>query len=337
MGRQGGPQNAATDATTRRLFRRGWWSIDRLLIGSLVLSATAHAAVGVVAGHAEPPPSNATAMTLSLYASIDPSLELDEEDIEEISGSWDYAPEPDAPELAEAPQPEPQPEPEVTPEPEPEPEATPEPQQVAAADPVEPEPETTPEPEPTPLIPAGDPIAVTPDPDDAPDPDALVVEPTTQVAAATPDADADPSATPNPNAATSPTGTADATAALEPVGMHGGTATERVAPMTGDERRALERLRARFDRRLGARIDRSVRWPRHLLTADVEGVVVVGFRFDADGHVIDVVVVESSGHDALDEAALEQIAGLRMPDWDPALAAIDERYREVPLHFDPTG
>lgn len=326
MGRADGPTKATDDAIRRRI-RRGWLSVDRVLIGSLVFSASAHAAFGVVAGNAEPPPRSSTATTLELYAAIDPSILVEEAEVE-LAGSWDYAPEPDAPELVE--EPEPAPEPVLEPEPEPILEPEPEPTELAA---VEPDPEPEPVADPAPSIPDTEPIAVTPDPSDTPDPDALIAEPAAEVATADPDStsgDSEPSET--RHGPTNPQ-----TAATDPNGMIGGTATERVAPLTGDERRALERLRARFDRRLGARIDRSVRWPRHLLTADIEGVVVIGFRFDTDGNVVDVVLVESSGHDALDEAALEQIAGLRLPDWDPALAAIDERYREVPLHFDPTG
>lgn len=336
MGRADGPSMASSSAA-RRTLRRGWWSIDRLLLGSLVLSATAHAAVGIVAKHADPPPVSSTAMTLELYAAIDPAALL--EDPEEApGGSWDYAPEPDAPAPTDAqpeapsePEPEPPvalPETETPSEPDAMAAATPEPAAVEP-EPVEPLPATDPvAAAPDPILPAADPIAVDADPQTHPD--VLPAEP--RVAAAEP---VDPNATPSSTGERAPARAVQPPAARD--ANTGGAAASHVAPLSGDERRGLERLRARFDRRLGTRIDRSVRWPRHLLTADIEGVVVVGFRFDESGRVVDVVVVESSGHEALDQAAVQQIADLRLPEWDPALAAIDDRYREVPLHFDPTG
>jgi protein TonB len=266
-------------------------------------------------------------MALELFAAV--ALVVPDEAVDDdTSGSWDYAPEPNAPVLTEDTDiAEPTTE-NLVPETE-----RVEPDTQAVAD------RTTTVTEPTPVeprddapssvsIPVSDPIAVAPDPEaDHPQIAPMPVREPIVAAADPVPSDAGTTAALQRTTSTQPA----------PNGMRDGTATSRVAPLTGDERRALERLRARFDRRLGTRIDRSVRWPRHLLTAEVEGVVVVGFRFDEAGHVVEVVVVESSGHEALDQAALDQIAALRLPEWDPSLAAIDDRYREVPLHFDPTG
>jgi protein TonB len=83
---------------------------------------------------------------------------------------------------------------------------------------------------------------------------------------------------------------------------------------------------ARYAASVRAEIVANRQYPRRALRRRLEGVVIVGFRIQADGRIDSVRVINSSGHDVLDAAAVEAVRKSRKfdafpdeidkPDWE---------------------
>jgi TonB family protein len=74
----------------------------------------------------------------------------------------------------------------------------------------------------------------------------------------------------------------------------------------------------RFPDQLAVAIDRAMELPPGLVRNRAAGVVRIAFAIDPEGRTADVRIVESSGHESIDRAALRAVAGLDLPAGSPA-------------------
>ncbi|MCW3477690.1 energy transducer TonB, partial [Limobrevibacterium gyesilva] len=70
-------------------------------------------------------------------------------------------------------------------------------------------------------------------------------------------------------------------------------------------------------------------YPRDARLRGDEGVVIVRFTLDRDGHILDATIQRSSGHESLDAATLAMLRGAKLPPAptgsDPARAEFTAR------------
>lgn len=80
---------------------------------------------------------------------------------------------------------------------------------------------------------------------------------------------------------------------------------------------------------VGTRLSQGLRYPRAAEEDGVEGVTLLRLHVEADGHIVSIALVRSSGDTRLDEAALARARALkRLPPPPPGTHAID-----VPVRF----
>lgn len=179
-------------------------------------------------------------------------------------------------------------------------------------EPVEEEPEVLPEPEPEPEV-VRRPVAL-PEPEPRepePDPEPTDLEPSTQVAEAPAGPAADGIHSHEGGMATDlPSGgggSAGAPIAHRPStgGDPEGTGEVTAPRRTVDVRGLVRGWMARVGQLLGERAGRD--YPRAARRSGAEGVVVLSLVVDARGRILEVDVRRSSGHEALDSAALAMV------------------------------
>lgn len=111
------------------------------------------------------------------------------------------------------------------------------------------------------------------------------------------------------------------------VGRAGATAGAGASSGQGNGPSEADRRRAqsRYVHALQGLIGAHARYPRAAMRAGLEGRVVLGLRILPDGRLIGVRIAASSGHDLLDEAALEAAREVDRLPAPPALAVLDPK------------
>jgi len=82
---------------------------------------------------------------------------------------------------------------------------------------------------------------------------------------------------------------------------------EPVTPQDAPSETLDADLMADYQDRLRAAIEREKRYPRLAVRQQLQGIALVGFRVLGDGRIEAIRLMESSGHNLLDEAALAAV------------------------------
>lgn len=99
----------------------------------------------------------------------------------------------------------------------------------------------------------------------------------------------------------------------------------------GDDGVDRAALRQGYAKRVSAAVGDTYRYPRIARRAELEGRVVVGIRVDAEGEVRSCEILDSSGHEVLDEAALESVR--EIDDFPAPPAELAWGVRTIPVPF----
>lgn len=228
------------------------------------------------------------------------------------------------------PEPEP-PEPPPEPKPEPEPEPPPEPQpQPKEAEPKRLEPKPTPKTAKKPQPEPKQQLEETPEPE--PEPDEPKSSPDTS---ASPDG-AEQGAKPSVNSTEGgmAVGLAEGRGGGHGSGSRGdGSGSGVTAPASVADARALIRA---YNRRVAKILRANHHYPRAARRMGKEGKVMLGITIDHEGVIRRVTIRRSSGHDVLDEAALEDVRNIdSVPPPSPKLVALgwDARTLTLPITY----